>query len=118
MGHDYPPTGRLLRRGLRPSLSVDVATSVPGDMSTQMRTAYVAERARELSNDFAVPFAPTLTTRDVLSFATIDGARSCGLDDRVGSLTPGKQADIVLIRTDCVNVMPVLDRRRHGRSLC
>lgn len=109
MGHGYPPTGRLLRRGVRPSLSVDVATSVPGDMFTQMRTAYVAERARALSNDFAAPFAPTLTTRDVLSFATIDGARSCGLDGRIGSLTPGKQADIVLVRTDCVNVVPVLD---------
>ena len=56
-----------------------------------------------------VPFAPTLTPRDVLSFATIDGARACGLDHRVGSLSPGKEADIVLIRTNALNVAPVID---------
>ena len=42
MGHGVPPTGRLLARGVRPSLSVDVVSSVPGDMFTQMRTALVA----------------------------------------------------------------------------
>ncbi len=109
MGHGYPPTGRLLRRGVRPSLSVDTATSAPGDMFTQMRTAYVTERIAAFGDDPDVPFAPTLTPRDVLSFATIDGARACGLDHRVGSLSPGKEADIVLIRTNMLNVAPVND---------
>ena len=109
MGHGYPPTGRLLRRGVRPSLSVDTATSSPGDMFTQMRTAYVTERIAAFGDDPDVPFAPSLTPRDVLSFATIDGARACGLDGKVGSLTPGKEADIVLIRTNTLNVAPVLD---------
>jgi cytosine/adenosine deaminase-related metal-dependent hydrolase len=48
----------------------------------------------------------------VLSFATIDGARSVMLDHKVGSLTPGKQADIVLLKTDAINTAPVLDP--HG----
>jgi cytosine/adenosine deaminase-related metal-dependent hydrolase len=50
-----------------------------------------------------------LTHRDVLEFATIDGARACALDHKVGTLKPGKQADIILVRTDQVNVAPVID---------
>ena len=56
-----------------------------------------------------IAFAPTLTHRDVLEFATIDGARACALDGKIGSLTPGKQADIILIRTDQINVAPMID---------
>ena len=48
-----------------------------------------------------------LTTRDVLGFATIEGARACGLEHRTGSLTPGKEADVVLIKTDRPNLTPV-----------
>jgi cytosine/adenosine deaminase-related metal-dependent hydrolase len=50
-----------------------------------------------------------LTHRDVLEFATIEGARTCGLDAKVGSLAPGKQADLILLRTDRVNVAPMID---------
>jgi 5-methylthioadenosine/S-adenosylhomocysteine deaminase len=109
MGHGRPPTGRLLERGVRPSLSVDVVSSVPGEMFTQMRTALVYERILAFTNTPDEPFAPTLTHRDVLEFATIQGARACGLDDKVGSLAPGKQADLVLIRTDQINVAPLID---------
>ena len=45
----------------------------------------------------------------MLEFATIDGARACGLEDRVGSLTPGKQADIVLLKTNAINTAPMVD---------
>jgi 5-methylthioadenosine/S-adenosylhomocysteine deaminase len=109
MGHGVPPTGRLLARGVRPSLSVDVVSSVPGDMFTQMRTALVQDRILAFTHTPDIAFAPTLTDRDVLEFATIDGARACSLDDKVGTLTPGKQADIVLIRTDQINVAPLVD---------
>ena len=109
MGHGVPPTGRLVARGVRPSLSIDVVSSVPGDMFTQMRTALVQERILAFTDTPDMPFAPTLTHRDVLEFATIDGARACALDHKVGTITPGKQADIVLIRTDRVNVAPVVD---------
>jgi cytosine/adenosine deaminase-related metal-dependent hydrolase len=94
---------------VRPSLSVDVVSSVPGEMFTQMRTALVYERIQAFTDTPDEPFAPKLTHRDVLEFATIEGARACGLDHRVGSLTPGKQADFILLRTDMVNVAPLID---------
>ena len=50
-----------------------------------------------------------MTAEDVLRFATIDGAAAMGLASRLGTLTPGKDADIVLIRTDQVNTMPLID---------
>jgi len=109
MGHGVPPTGRLVARGVRPSLSIDVVSSVPGDMFTQMRTALVQERILAFTDTPDTAFAPTLTHRDVLEFATIDGARACALDHKIGTITPGKQADIILIRTDQVNVAPVVD---------
>ena len=88
MGHGPPPTGRLIDRGVRPSLSVDVVSSVPGEMFTQMRTALVHERIGAFTDTPDEAFAPTLTHRDVLEFATIEGARACALEDKVGSLTP------------------------------
>jgi len=109
MGHGVPPTGRLVARGVRPSLSIDVVSSVPGEMFTQMRTALVQERILAFTETPDTAFAPTLTHRDVLEFATIDGARACALDKKVGTITPGKQADVILIRTDQVNVAPVVD---------
>jgi cytosine/adenosine deaminase-related metal-dependent hydrolase len=109
MGHGPPPTGRLLERGIRPSLSVDVVSSVPGEMFTQMRTALVYERILSHTDTPDEAFAPTLTHTDVLEFATIDGARACALEDKVGSLTPGKQADIVLLKTNAINTAPVVD---------
>ena len=75
MGHGVPPTGRLVARGVRPSLSIDVVSSVPGDMFTQMRTALVQERILAFTDTPDIAFAPTLTHRDVLEFATIDGAK-------------------------------------------
>src|SRR5256714_7940859 len=109
MGHGPPPTGKLLARGVRPSLSVDVVSSVPGEMFTQMRTALAYDRILAFTDTPDVAFAPTLTHRDVLEFATIEGARTVGLEAKVGSLTPGKQADFILLRTDRINVAPLID---------
>ena len=109
MGHGPPPTGKMLARGVRPSLSVDVVSSVPGEMFTQMRTALAYDRILEFTDTPDIAFAPTLTHKDVLEFATIDGARSIGLEDKVGSLTPGKQADIVLLKTNAINTAPMVD---------
>jgi 5-methylthioadenosine/S-adenosylhomocysteine deaminase len=111
MGFGLPPIQRALDLGLRPSLSVDVETSVPGDMFTQMRSVLSVQRAliaeRRLAGEENLP--RLLTTRDVLEFATIEGARACGLDQKVGTLTPGKQADIILLRADRINVLPIND---------
>jgi cytosine/adenosine deaminase-related metal-dependent hydrolase len=111
MGHGMPPTQRFLDRGLRPSLSIDVETNVPNDMFTQMRSVISLQHAilfdKKLSGAQDVP-AP-LTTRDLLEFATIEGARANDLEDKTGSLTPGKEADIIMLRTDRVNVFPIND---------
>ena len=112
MGHGTPPTGRALAHGLRPSLSIDVVTTVPGDMFTQMRFLWASARLLEHEAAFAAGNEEEpvlLSTRDVLEFATIEGARVCGLEDRTGSLTPGKQADVVVVRGDHSNTYPVID---------
>ena len=111
MGHGMPPTQRFLDRGLRPSLSVDVETNVPNDMFTQMRSVISLQHAilfdKKLAGEENVP-AP-LTTRDLLEFATIEGARANGLQDVTGSLTPGKQADVIMLRIDKPNIFPIND---------
>jgi 5-methylthioadenosine/S-adenosylhomocysteine deaminase len=110
MGHGMPATGRLLAHGIRPSLSVDVVTGIGGDMFTVMRMALAMERA--LVNDRAIRGGTSvdrlsLTSRDVLEFATVEGARACGLEGRIGTLTPGKQADLIVVRTDALNLTPL-----------
>ncbi|WP_273889156.1 amidohydrolase family protein [Rubrobacter naiadicus] len=112
MGHGIPPTGEVLAHGLRPSLSCDVVTSVPGDPFTQMRFLFAAERMRvhqRIFDEELEEVPPLLSSRDVLEFATIEGARVCGLTDRTGSLTPGKKADVVMLSIERVNAAPVTD---------
>ena len=104
MGHGMPPIQKFLDRGLPPSLSVDVETNVPADMFNQMRSVLGLQRALAVSQH-----RPPVGARDVLAFATIEGARANGLDARVGTLTPGKKADIVMLRTDRLNVTPLND---------
>jgi cytosine/adenosine deaminase-related metal-dependent hydrolase len=99
MGFGSPVTGRALAAGLRPTLSIDDVPSVGGDMFSTMRTAFAVQRGLDGG----------LRSRDLLEFATVDAARSCGLDTRTGSLTPGKDADLVLLRTDDLTVFPVTD---------
>lgn len=112
MGHGWPPVMKAIEHGLAPSLSIDVVTTVPGDMFTQIRAAFGAERARVNAEcwtaDTPVPDT-MLTARDMLTMATVNGARVAGLESRTGSLTPGKRADIVLIDTRPLNVAPVID---------
>ena len=50
-----------------------------------------------------------LRSSDLPEFTTIDAAASCGLDARIGSITPGKDADLIMLRTDDVTVFPVTD---------
>src|SRR3954447_18220576 len=112
MGHGTPPTARALAHGLRPSLSIDVVTTVPGDMFTQMRFLFASARLIAHEAAFAagnVEEPALLGSRDVLEFATIEGARVCGLESRTGSLTPGKQADVLVLRCDETNTWPVID---------
>src|SRR6266496_5340207 len=112
MGHGWPPVMKAREHGLRPSLSIDVVTTVPGDMFTQMRCAFGCERARvnavAWEADTAVPDT-MLTARHMLEMATLNGAHVAGLEDRTGSLTPGKKADVVLLDATMLNLAPVID---------
>lgn len=112
MGHGWPPVAKSYQFGLRPSLSIDVVTTVPGDMFTQMRAAFGGERARINAKCWEdnVEVPETMpTARQMLEMATINGAHVAGVEDRTGSLTPGKKADVVLIDARDINVAPVID---------
>ncbi|SRR5579884_980575 len=112
MGHGWPPVAKAIEFGLRPSLSIDVVTTVPGDMFTQMRCSFAGERYRvnAAAWESNTPVPDTiLTARDMLRIATINGAHVAGLEQRTGSLTPGKQADVVVIDGTGVATAPVID---------
>jgi cytosine/adenosine deaminase-related metal-dependent hydrolase len=111
MGHGWAPVVKSMEYGLRPSLSIDVVTTAPGDMFTNMRAAFASERARvnAIYWERNEPAAGLLTARQILEMATINGAHVAGLESRTGSLTPGKKADVVLIDATAINVAPVID---------
>ncbi|WP_329180553.1 amidohydrolase family protein [Streptomyces decoyicus] len=108
MGHGLPPFAAAAAAGLLPSLSVDVEVAAPSDMFTQMRAAFQIGRFAALQGH-AGPEAPLLTAREVLEFATLGGAGALGMADTIGSVTPGKQADLLVLRTDRPAVAPVYD---------
>ena len=109
MRHGMPPVQQALDHGILPSLSVDVETNMSADMFTVMRCTFTLQRA--LANERIIAGeqnAPALVTcRQVLEMATIQGARDSHLDHKIGTLTPGKEADIILLRADAINVMPL-----------
>src|SRR3984957_8860860 len=94
--------------GIKPGFSVDNETSYSTDMFMEMRVALYIQRAvaqnRKFSGDQNPP--KPLMVRDVLHCATMGGAHCAGLDDKIGSLTPGKEADLLVIRTDDINLYP------------
>jgi 5-methylthioadenosine/S-adenosylhomocysteine deaminase len=127
--------GRVIAAGGHPSIGVDSEVAVPGDMFNAMRTSLQvqrifdnlahAERIRQGQDEAAAKFAKenlkvigtggsmvkelSVKTRQALEWATIDNARALRLEDKIGSLTIGKQADILLLRADTLNVLPVND---------
>jgi cytosine/adenosine deaminase-related metal-dependent hydrolase len=106
-----PPIQRIVDRKIRPGLGIDDERSAPGDLFAQMRATISLQHATyfdlKLAGKAGLP--NLLTTREVIRFATIDGARAAGIGDSVGVLAPGRQADIVLLRTDRPNIFPVND---------
>jgi 5-methylthioadenosine/S-adenosylhomocysteine deaminase len=111
MRHGMPVIQLALDNGVRPSLSSDVETSMTADMFTMMRSCFTLQRVmineRSLKGEKDLP--KLLTAREVIELATLQGARDCALDKKIGSLTPGKDADIVMLRADTVNTMPLND---------
>ena len=113
MGYGDPLTGVLQACGSPMSIGTDVEPASRGDMFSAMRTTLQHERHRRtleiLSQTGSRPLEMPVTCRQALEWSTINGARMAGLDSQVGSLTPGKQADIVLLRADDLAMFPVTD---------
>jgi len=132
MRHGIPPIHKMQALGIEPSLSTDVETNLTADFFTQMRSAMTMQRMvvnQDILNtgDFttfvggvspgsawppppappAPGSLPLLNVRDVLRYATINGAKHLGLDGKTGSLTPGKEADIIILDATHINVFPV-----------
>jgi 5-methylthioadenosine/S-adenosylhomocysteine deaminase len=121
MRHGIPPILKMQSLGLEPSLSVDVECTMTADFFTQLRSAMTMQRMvvnqmiLEQGNFYppnqwptpAPGTPPLLTTRDVLRYGTINGAKGLKLDHKVGSLTPGKEADIIILDATAINVAPL-----------
>jgi 5-methylthioadenosine/S-adenosylhomocysteine deaminase len=123
MRHGTPPIVKMQRLGLEPSLSTDVETNMTADFFTQMRSAMTLQRvlinqAVLDTGDFVTfptgtwpPFPPglppLLNARDVLRFATVNGAKHLRLDSKTGSLKVGKEADIIILDGTHLNVFPM-----------
>lgn len=102
------PYQHAVDHGIAAAISVDAEASFGGDLFSEMRVVYFLQRAqaqnRRFHGDAAAPLP--MSVRSVLESATVNGARLAGLSHQTGSLTPGKQADIVLIRADDINLYP------------
>jgi 5-methylthioadenosine/S-adenosylhomocysteine deaminase len=109
MGHGLPAVQEAIDHRVRPSLSSDHGVTIAQDFFSVMRTTFTFQRLgiseRRRRGERGAP--PLLTCRDVLEFATIEGARCANLADKVGTLTPGKEADLVLLRTDTASLWPI-----------
>jgi cytosine/adenosine deaminase-related metal-dependent hydrolase len=112
MGMGHPVIRRVLELGMRPSLSCDVMSSNSGDMFSQMRIGLQFERC--MRNDAfnarnQMPDRLDLTVRDALRWSTANGADAMGLEHRIGSLAPGKQADVIVVGGRRLNMVPMAD---------
>lgn len=113
MTHGTPPIIKAQQMGVRPSLSTDVECTLTADLFTQMRTTMALQRmfvnANKLGESGMPPTGdvPLLTTRDVIGYATVNGARDLQLSGKTGSLTPGKEADILILDAEAINVAPL-----------
>jgi hypothetical protein len=113
MRHGMPPIQDALDHGILPSLSPDVDTNMTTDPFSLMRGAFCLQRA--LANELAFPISNPgnlavphmVTSRQVIEMATIAGAAANRVLDKVGTLTPGKEADIIVLDTRNINIWPM-----------
>jgi 5-methylthioadenosine/S-adenosylhomocysteine deaminase len=115
MGHGWAPAVTALEHDIPIGLSSDVATTASSDQFTQMHAIFGSERGRKHQEawdadlDGLTASPGLITSRQVLEWATLGGAKVAGIADRTGSITPGKKADIVVIDGSAVNVAPIID---------
>jgi 5-methylthioadenosine/S-adenosylhomocysteine deaminase len=116
-GQGYPPTFQLRHHDIGVSLSMDTSVWWSGDLFSAMRTTLGADRSREHLEAHSKQETVThahLRAEQVVEWATRGGARALGMDSQVGAITPGRQADIVLIKNDASPVMfPILHPYGH-----
>lgn len=113
MRHGMPPFQESLNYGILPSLSPDVDSNMTTDPFSLMRGAFCLQRA--LANDLAFPESnpgrmavpPLVTSRQVIEMATIAGAAANRVLDKVGTLAPGKEADVVVLDARNINTWPM-----------
>lgn len=115
-GQGYPPTAQARQYGIPISLSMDGVMWMSGDMFSAMRATLSADRG--LAHLRAHETGKTvvnnaLRAQDVLEYATIGGARALGLDRLIGSIAPGKRADLVMLRTDTPAMTPTHNPAGH-----
>jgi 5-methylthioadenosine/S-adenosylhomocysteine deaminase len=110
-GRGSPPIQQLIDRDIRPGLGIDDDGVTPGDMFAQMRALISLQHGTvfdlKLAGKAGLP--RLMSTRDVIRYATVDGARVAGWGGVTGSLEPGMQADVIMLRTDRPNVFPIND---------
>jgi cytosine/adenosine deaminase-related metal-dependent hydrolase len=116
-GQGYPPSWVLRNHDIPVSLSMDTSVWWSGDLFSAMRSTLGADRSRMHLAAHAKGETVThshLRAEHVVEYATLGGAKALGLDDRIGSLEPGKKADVVLLKNDASPVMfPVLNPYGH-----
>jgi 5-methylthioadenosine/S-adenosylhomocysteine deaminase len=113
-GHAADPvTLRVRAAGGLPSLGNDVETIVTGEFYREMQGALLHARFTSMRENAAAGKPPfqvmPVKSREALAWATIGGARAVGQESRIGSITPGKKADIVLLRATDLNLWPIHD---------
>ncbi|MFC4056313.1 amidohydrolase family protein [Actinomadura syzygii] len=101
MGMGIPPLRPAMDAGIAPGVSTDIVCVGSGDLFSQLRLGLQTQRM--LDNDRVhrtgtMPWTIGLTTKDALAWGTTNGADTLGLSDRIGSLTPGKQADLIVLK--------------------
>ncbi|WNC03094.1 amidohydrolase family protein [Streptomyces sp. CGMCC 4.7035] len=115
-GQGYPPTAKARQYGIPVSLSQDTVVWWSSDIFSAMRATLNAGRglahlrAHEAEKSLT---SNALRAQDVLEYATIGGARTLGLDRPIGSIAPGKRADLVLLRTGTPTMTPVNNPAGH-----
>ncbi|WP_258571314.1 amidohydrolase family protein [Flavimaribacter sediminis] len=108
MRHGTPPIQKAIDMGMDISLSSDVECTMTADMFTQMRGLVTLQRMEANAKALAGEDYPELmTTLDAVKAATMGGAKGLKLDSKIGSLTPGKEADIILLDSEAINVAPL-----------
>jgi 5-methylthioadenosine/S-adenosylhomocysteine deaminase len=116
-GQGYPPTWQLRDHGIDVSLSMDTSVWWSGDLFSAMRATLGADRSREHLEAHGRQETVThshLRAEQVVDWATRGGGRALGMDSRIGALTPGRLADVVLIKNDASPVMvPILHPYGH-----